>query len=169
MRKDKTMKKAIIAILISLASFAGAAYEFYTDITLSDLGNDLWQYSFAFENTGSEDIEEITVWTEYGLTGLEITTVNAQGWDEIIIPADDFIKSGAGYDLLNTDTPLASGGTISGFSVAFVYAGDATLLEMPWYECINASTYETQYSSIPEPATMDLLGLGGLFIRRKRA
>ena len=67
----------------------------------------------------------------------------------------------------------ASGGTMTGFEVAegtSVFTGlaftDACVVQV--YDKTTATTIDLGTFTVPEPMTIALLGLGGLFIRRKK-
>jgi hypothetical protein len=167
-------KRALFAVMLILAGVSMSYGAFSADVVSGvwELGGGRWEVSYEIFNTGTEAIEELTFWFDYSdYDNFEITTIDPLGWSEIIIAADPLTGSGAGYDILNSLSPLAAGGTISGFSVAFDYSGAsaAPLMEQA-FEIIDPETFETQYSgtTVPEPLTLSLLAAGAAMLRRRR-
>ncbi len=167
------MKKflAVLSVLVVLNSVQA---QFSANIITSaaDLGGGRWEYSYDISNTGTQAIEELTIWFDYsGYTNFTITTANAGSWNQIIIAPDALTSSGAGYDILNLALPLTAGESLSDFSVAFDYNGTEPMPSLAQtFEIINPVTFETQYTgqAIPEPATIALLAFGGLAAMRRR-
>ncbi len=167
------MKKSL-SVLAVLVVLTNVYAQFSADIitSASELDGGRWEYSYDIANTGTQAIEELTIWFDYsGYTNFAITTINAGGWNQIIIAPDAFTLSGAGYDILNLASPLAAGASLSGFSVAFDYNGTEPMPALvQTFEIINPVTFATQYTSqtVPEPATLALLAIGGLAALRKQ-
>ncbi len=166
------MKKMLLIGVMVLSVYGSCLAAFAAQITATatEIGGGRWQYSYDITNTGTDAIEQLTIWFDYsGYSNFEITTANAGSWSQIILAADDFLKIGAGYDILNTVAPLLSGVTLVDFSVAFDYSGDAPAMSQN-FEIINPDTQATEYSgqTIPEPATLVLLATAALVASRTK-
>jgi hypothetical protein len=166
------MTKMVLIALLPCVCFGAFMAEITT--TASELGGGRWQYSYEIANTGTEAIEQLTIWFDYsGYSNFEITTDDPGTWDEIMLAVNDILQIGAGYDILNTTDPLLSGFTLLNFSVAFDYDGAAPAIFQS-FEIINPDTQATEFAgqTIPEPATIALLAAGaaavGLKPRSKR-
>ncbi|OEU64980.1 MAG: hypothetical protein BBJ57_09065 [Desulfobacterales bacterium PC51MH44] len=136
---------------------------------LTDLGGGVWEYDYSVTNdTLTSNIEEFTIFFEYGLyENLSVTSLLAD-WDEIAIdpalilgvPDDGF------YDALAIlPAGIAPGTTVSGFSVSFDWLGSDT----PWgasqsFDVVDPITFASLDSGgtapIPEPGTIVLVGTG---------
>ena len=139
----------------------------------TDLGGGRWQYTYDVYNLGlTEGIDEFTIWFGIGsYDNLVIETVDPPSsmWDELVWDPEPFLDDDGGYDALATDLNIGVGENVYGFTVSFDWLG----LDEPgsqYYEIINPSTFETIETgyTIPEPATLCLLGIGGLMVLGKR-
>ena len=167
----KTLCFSALIILACSVSYAG-----YIDIdivaTATNLSGDTWQYSFDIANMGTDTIRKITIWFDYGdMTNLFVTTQDSGGWTENVIPADDFLAEGAAYDIENVSTGLAPGQELADFTVSFQYTGIEPLPALHHsFDVVDPETFATLYSgeTVPEPATLFLISLGGFLATRKR-
>ncbi|AQQ10097.1 hypothetical protein L21SP3_01923 [Sedimentisphaera cyanobacteriorum] len=162
--------KSLSAILIFLTA-AACSGQMIAEIQadFSNVSGSRWEAEYAIENTGTEQISELTIWFDYeDYTNFEITTADPQGWDEMIIAAEPLTESGAGYDLLNASEPITTGEVLGGFSVEFDYAGSTPQNQS--FEIINPNTYETLYEgqTVPEPATIGLFALAGIALKKRK-
>jgi hypothetical protein len=78
-----------------------------------------------------------------------------------------------GYDVKALSVGIGVGQSVGGFAVRFDWLGDALVPGSQFYEIIDPDTFQPIDSGmtklIPEPATLLLLGLGGLAFLRKPA
>jgi hypothetical protein len=138
-----------------------------------DLGGGQWQYTYELTNLGlSTAIEEFTVWFDPGLyTDLVVTTPAplSNAWNEIVWQPEPVLQDPGAYDALAlvSNPGIATGQSARGFSVSFEWLGQGTPGSQR-YEIINPDTFETVDAglTIPEPATLLLLAVGGLLIRK---
>jgi len=168
-------KRAFFAIICGVL-FAGPAFGGLiteVDYTVTDLGSNLWQYTYEVKNISLvEPLMEFTIWFDYGkYDNLSIATPNQLSavWNQIIMQPEPVLKDAGYYDALSLELGIGQGQTVNGFAVSFDWLG----VGQPgpqFYEIIDPVTFETIDSgySVPEPATILLIGLGGLVLQIKR-
>jgi len=170
------MKRKVLAGVLLVLFFTSAVSALpMTKIQYeaTDLGSGRWQYSYEVTNLSlTPAIEEFTIWFDYGLYGnLSIETPNppASDWDELVIEAEPVLADDGYYDALALGLGIGIGNSVSGFAVSFDWLGVGEPGSQ-LYEIIDPATFDTLDSgyTIPEPATLLLLTLGGIILRRKR-
>jgi hypothetical protein len=168
--------------------FAAAVFVFFLTATgfsvpkteiryqTSDIGSGRWQYDYEVSNISlTAPIEEFTIWFDFGLydnLAIETPDPPASNWSEIILQPEPVLQDDGAYDakVLRLRWGVGIGEMVSGFAVSFDWLGDAVVPGAQFYEIIDPVTYQTIDSgyTIPEPATIFLLGLGSLALRVKR-
>ena len=170
------MKRQIFAgvlfgFLLTAGSFGASTQIVYET---SDLGSGRWQYDYEVTNISlTETIEEFTIWFKFGLydnLAIETPDPPASNWSEIVIQPEPVLQDDGAYDARALGPGIGVGQIVTGFSVSFNWLGDAVMPGSQFYEIIDPDTYQTIDSgwTIPEPATILLLGLGGLILKRRR-
>jgi len=161
----------LLGFLFTSAAFAMPITKIQYEAT--DIGSDRWQYSYNVTNISlTPAIKEFTIWFDYGLyDNLSIETPDplSSDWDELLIQPEPVLGDDGYYDALALGVGIGIGETVSGFAISFDWLG-AGQPGSQFYEIIDPVTFETIDSgwTIPEPATLLLLSLGGIILRRKR-
>jgi hypothetical protein len=165
----------IFGIWASLVSLAGATTITYQ---LNDLGSGSWEYIYSVTNdTLLTDIEEFTVYFDYGLYSNLSVDNQKPNWDGLTVQPDLFLGLPTiGYfDTARLVAGIAPGGTEGGFQVSFTWLGAGTP-GTQFFEVVDPDNFNvldsgnTSINSVPEPGTLGLLlfgGIGLLGFRRK--
>lgn len=158
-------------LLVSLQSAAATITYDVTSIT----GN-TWEYNYTVNNnTLGFNIEEFTVYFDFGVyENLSLITAPAT-WDPLLVEPDNFFSNDGSYDALALNAGIAPGYSLGIFSVRFDYLGAGTPGSQ-YFEIVNSSTFDVldsgRTSPVPIPAAVwlfgsGLLGLIGVAIRKK--
>ena len=169
------MKRTIFAgvICVSLLTATGlASLDTGIIYETSDLGGGRWQYTYEVTNSSlSSPIEEFSIWFDYDLyTNLTVETpTTPAGWDQLVLQPEPVLLDDGAYDAMATGAGITLGQTLGDFSVSFDFTGIGEPGPQP-YDIIDPQSFQTIDSgtTIPEPATLLMLGLGGAILQRKR-
>jgi len=169
------MKRTILtgaAFVFLLTATAFASLDATIIYQISDLGGGRWQYMYEVTNNSlAVPIEEFTIWFDYDFyTNLTVETPTTPlGWDQLVLQPEPVLLDDGAYDAKALDAGISIGQTLAGFAVSFDWAGISEPGPQP-YDIIDPQTFQTIVSgtTIPEPATLLLLGLGGAILRRTR-
>ena len=172
MMRGLVRSAAIGVLLFAVSAFGGTETKIVYS-TAYDSGLDRWEYTYDVYNLDlTEEIEEFTVWFGIGdYDNLAIETVDpciVANWDEIVWQPEPFLGDDGGYDALAQNLNIAIGENVYGFAVSFDWLGTGDPGSQ-FYEIIDPGDFSTIDSgwTVPEPATLCLLVLGGLGLLRK--
>lgn len=177
------MKKFVFSgfFVLSLLFVSNNSNATTINYELNDLGGSNWEYVYSvYNDTLFQDIEEFTIFFDYGLYSNLSVTGAPIDWDPIVVEPQEilgFPESGF-YDALALSFGVVPGDSFGGFSVSFDWLG-ADAPGPQYFEIINpvdftaidsGMTSAAPASSVPEPGTILLVGTGlaGLVGIRKR-
>jgi hypothetical protein len=177
--EEDVMKKTISTGLVFVLCLGAAGFGVpKTQIWYSaeELAGGRWQYNYELANISlTVPIQEFTIWFQYGLyEKLSVETppvLPPGGWDETVMQPEPVLEDDGAYDAKALGLGVEIGHTAGPFAVSFDWLGDSIMPGSQFYDIINPLTLETIDSGmtrlIPEPATLLLVGLGGLAVRRR--
>jgi hypothetical protein len=179
--EEDVMKKTVstgLVLVFCLGAGGFAVPKTQIWYSAEELAGGRWQYNYEVTNISlTPAIEEFTIWFGYGAyDNLVIETADplASDWSEVVWHPEPVLLDDGGYDAKALGAGIKADpldNTVSGFAVSFDWFGVGEPGPQ-FYEIIDPLTLETIDSGmtklIPEPATLLLLGLGGLTLLRKR-
>jgi hypothetical protein len=165
-----------VALCLLIASAATRAAVITYEVT-SLSGSD-WRYDYTVENNGAAPIDEFTIYFDRGLFSNLAVAASPVGWDSIVLEPDFNIPADGLFDSLALVSGLASGASLSGFSVTFTFLGSDTPGSQP-FDIVDpvsppavlgsGRTLQAPTNDVPEPGTLSLLLMTGLLAAAKRS
>lgn len=168
--KSKIFAGIIFVFITAAVSLGVPVTQIYYQVDYFGAGR--WQYSYKVSNISLPGpIEEFTIWFDYGLyDNLTVETLDppAGNWSEIVIQPEPVLSDDGYYDAKALYPGIGIGQSVSDFAVGFDWLGVGEPGPQ-LYEILDPVTFKTIDSgtTIPEPATLLLLGLGTLALRMK--
>jgi hypothetical protein len=182
-RRMMMKKLLVLSIVLALTSLANAGY---VDITGPDqlvVGGDVGVYDVIAVDDGVEATQGLYVYfkgpagaASLDISGVTNEVVSGEVYDATIEELQSF-----GIDTTDVQTPLIwadavipsfpatvwTGDMLKGFAFTGLTAG--TTIEIVVYGDMDGAVLASKtVEVIPEPMTIALLGLGGLFLRRRK-
>jgi len=168
--KNKFLSIIAVGLLIfGASSLANAATISYTATDLPDvnIGEDLWQYSYTVSDHTFTADTGFTIYFDLGLFDLldPFSTAPNADWDVLTWDPDSSIPADGAYDAY---TFVDNASLTDTFSVNFEWLGGGSGPGLQYFEIYDGVTWEvlkdgftsSGNSSIPEPATTYLFGIG---------
>ena len=150
----------------------------FVDYTTTSLGGNLWRFDYTINNsTPNIDFDELSIYFDVDSFTLLDSLVAPAGWHVLALQPDAGIQADGVYDALNLGGFVASGASLSGFSVVVTYRGTG-VPEAPTFELIDSTQFSVVWSgstspvpggAIPEPSTALLVLLPLWAIRQRVA
>jgi hypothetical protein len=179
--KGTTSVNAPIRAGLAVAGLVLASNSYATTVSYAAtlVGGQMWQYTYDVTNTSlSVPISELTFYYDPALlSGIAVGPSQPVDWTNPIVTQSDpaFLPDLSGYgffDTVTSGTGIGAGGDLGGFTVLVNYSGSGAP-GANIFQVVDPATFTTldqgqtqgsQSASVPEPGTLSLVLLGGLFV-----
>jgi hypothetical protein len=151
--------------------------------SVTNVANSTWRYDYSITNTTLTDaIDEFTIFFDRTLyTNLSVDN-SPVDWDSIVIQPDLHLPDDGFFDSLALNGGVNPGATLNGYSVFFDWLGTGapssqafTVVDPISFIQLDSGVtsllVEPPTTSVPEPSTLTLLGIGlllGLVSQRRK-
>ena len=141
---------------------------------VSNITGNTWEYTYTVNNdTLGFDIDEFTVYFDFGLYESLSATATPASWDPLMVEPDNFLSNDGFYDALALSGGITPGSSLGSYSVRFNYLG-AGAPGSQRFEIVDPFTFDVldsgQTNLVPVPAAVWLFGSGliGLIVVARR-
>jgi hypothetical protein len=162
-------------LLLTLLSVSYSANAVYIEYELNLVNGNTYQYDYTiFNDDIAAGIEEFAVYFDAFATENLVAVAMPVGWDVFLAPPDILIPGGDdGFAdfFIDLAPPIDFNASLGGFSVQFDWLGASSGPVAQAFEVYDANfnvvASGSTLSSVPEPATLAMILIGLLLIKRK--
>ncbi|MFT5313614.1 MAG: hypothetical protein ACI8Z9_002107 [Paraglaciecola sp.] len=162
-------------LLLSLLSLSYSANAVYIEYELNLVNGNTYQYDYTiFNDDIAAGIEEFAIFFEVFATKNLAVVAKPVGWDFFLALPDPLLPDNGFADFyINLASPIAFTANLGGFSVQFDWLGASRGPGAQAFKVYDANfdivASGSTTSSVPEPATLAMILIGLLLIKRKVA
>lgn len=154
------------------AAWAPLSHATFISYTVSNVVDSTWRYDYSIaNNTLNTPIDEFSIFFDQTLFSELAVLASPVGWDALVIQPDLALPDRGFFDALALGEGIASGATLSGFSVSFRWLGSEMPGSQPFQilnpldfsaieEGVTVEAASPPPIGVPEPSTLVLLSLG---------
>jgi hypothetical protein len=148
----------------------------YIEYELNLVNGNTYQYDYTiFNDDIAAGIEEFAIFFDAFATENLVVVAIPVGWDVFLAPPDPLIPGGDdGFAdfFIDLAPPIDFNASLGGFSVQFDWLGSSSGPVAQAFEVYNPLTFAvlasgSTLSSVPEPASLAMILIGLLLIKRK--
>jgi hypothetical protein len=163
--------RTLVGLLV-FGAWAPLSHATFISYTVSNVTESTWRYDYSISNnTLSTPIDEFTIFFDQTLFSELTMLASPVGWDVLVVQPDLALPDRGFFDALAIGGGIASGATLSGFSLSFQWLGADTPGSQPFHiidpldfsaieEGVTMAEVSAPPVGVPEPSTLVLLSLG---------
>lgn len=165
----------LLLLVFAPATFAGVILA-----ELEKLDETRWMANYSLTNTLTTEFDQFTIYFQHGSYENLSLVAAPSDWDPLVIQPDPLLSGDGFFDALSMGSPLLPGDSLSGFSVAFDWAGSGDPGSQ-WFELIDSFSFDVLYSGLtqvqdvvapvsePTGLSLSIIGLISLLMLRRKA
>jgi hypothetical protein len=166
-------------LLLTLLSVSYSAKAVYIEYELNLVNGNTYQYDYTiFNDDIAAGIKYFAIFFDYNTTENLAVMPSPVSWDSLVLPPITGLLVDGLFDSLALASPIDQGDSLSGFSVRFDWLSSLSLpgsqeFEVRDVDSIGNINFDnvlatgSTISSVPEPATLTMILIGLLLIKRK--